>query len=374
METAELIVFNIEQAIIMSIAVCIFAFVYFKRRELFLWFLVYISFLITIILKIIGRMITDLFTVASLAGIIPILLMFVAVFKDYYETCFKEKGRDLSVFKKISPAIVLTSFVVIGLLSTILILMFICSYMMIRIYLIKRTPTYAFLNITVIGFVVYLISMVIPYFGIGSTQAIETGTTFISFTILLATGIASFTEMQLEASKHKVIKLLDIASNTSINVANIATELAASAGEVNASSEEIASTTQQVAIDSQVVMKSSHEIQNIMNVITKISEQTNLLALNASIEAGRAGEHGRGFGVVATEVRKLAEESKTMVYNSRDKVEEIVERIHMTTAAMEGISASSEEQTASMEEITATANRLGALAEDLKNTLVQGSN
>ncbi len=373
METAELIVFNIEQAIIMSIAVCIFAFVYFKRRELFLWFLVYISFLITIILKIIGRMIPDLFTVASLFAIIPILIMFIAVFKAYYETFFKERGKDLSLFKKISPAIVISSSVAIGLITTILILMFICSFMMIRIYIVKRTPTYAFLNITVFAFIVYIFSMVIPYFGIGSSQAIDTGTTFISFTLLLATGIASFTEMRLEASKHRVTQLLDIASNTSINVANIATELAASAGEVNASSEEIASTTQQVAIDSQVVMKSSHEIQNIMNVITKISEQTNLLALNASIEAGRAGEHGRGFAVVATEVRKLAEESKTMVFNSRDKVEEIIERIRMTTASMEGISASSEEQTASMEEITATANRLGSLAEDLKNTLVQGN-
>jgi len=197
--------------------------------------------------------------------------------------------------------------------------------------------------------------------------------TIISFGACVTLGIviATPTVRGIVRVTSNMENVLNIGSQASVNVANMATELAASASEVNASSEEIASTTQDVANDSQNMMVSSNEIKRILDIIVSISEQTNLLALNASIEAGRAGEHGRGFAVVADEVRKLAEESKNSVSTTSVKINEILSGIESTTGSIEGISASAEEQTASMEEISATANKLGVLAEDLKNNLTQ---
>ena len=66
--------------------------------------------------------------------------------------------------------------------------------------------------------------------------------------------------------------------------------------------------------------KDSQDIQGILNIINQISSQTNLLALNASIEASRVGEHGRGFSVIAEEIRKLSDESR----DSTEKIENII--------------------------------------------------
>jgi len=99
-----------------------------------------------------------------------------------------------------------------------------------------------------------------------------------------------------------------------------------------ASIEKLSATVQQTGVEVEGLAKQAQDIARVVEVIRSIAEQTNLLALNAAIEAARAGEQGRGFAVVADEVRALAHRTQT----STQEIEQMIAKIQ--TCSSEAVS------------------------------------
>lgn len=171
---------------------------------------------------------------------------------------------------------------------------------------------------------------------------------------LVATAVEELSASATEIARHagdtaertNATSILAEEGNTIVNL---------SLENVNRLTGQIESTAQKI----QVLKNNSVNIGSVMEVIRTIAEQTNLLALNAAIEAARAGEQGRGFAVVADEVRSLAQKTRS----STEEIESII--VQLQRAADEAHQAMST-STSSARETIDTASKVGSALDKIR--------
>ena len=164
----------------------------------------------------------------------------------------------------------------------------------------------------------------------GASQSVETARVQSDQTLQVATAMQQMSSTVQQVSEH---------SQQAADSSDKAAQAAHQGGEVVeqtlATMRSIANSSKTVAARIAELGKSSEEIGKIVAVIDDLADQTNLLALNAAIEAARAGEQGRGFAVVADEVRKLAERTTTATKGIGTRVASIQSETRKAVQAIE---------------------------------------
>ena len=135
--------------------------------------------------------------------------------------------------------------------------------------------------------------------------------------------------------------------------------------EIASSSFEIQNNEQSLSDNIKEIMVLIEEITKMSIYIKKIADQTNMLGLNASIEASRVGEMGRGFSVVATEIRKLSESTRATAPLIKEITDKIMDRVDSLIKKSSDSLVNSENQSSAMQEINAGIEEITAMSEEL---------
>ncbi|MDD4550015.1 MAG: methyl-accepting chemotaxis protein [Syntrophomonadaceae bacterium] len=177
-----------------------------------------------------------------------------------------------------------------------------------------------------------------------------------------------------EDDNTKVVATFNIAlpKQAAFKLRDLSANLTGGLGEISTVIEELAASASQISVNEKdlnhkvlEVNRMADQISEVLNFIKQIADETKMLGLNAAIEAARAGETGRGFGVVAEEIRKLSDESKQTVISIRDLINTIKNNVSKTTEISDLTLHSSEEQAAATQEITASIEEISSMAEEL---------
>ncbi|WP_303863911.1 methyl-accepting chemotaxis protein [Alkalibaculum bacchi] len=165
----------------------------------------------------------------------------------------------------------------------------------------------------------------------------------------------------------KSLKRKQEVQNAAENIKSSLEQITMAISDLNVNLQQVVDSNQEMVSIVQESTNKTKDTNNILNFIQEISSQTNLLGLNAAIEAARAGEYGRGFDVVAKEIRKLSSSTSESVKKVDDVLKNVSDSINNLNNKILNSNQNFEVQASSLEEIAASIEELNSSAEIMHN-------
>lgn len=157
-------------------------------------------------------------------------------------------------------------------------------------------------------------------------------------------------------------EILDLSKNISSALSQITSAIS----QISTGVQDVVESNKKMVEEASEADAEAKNTDEILKFVKNIAGQTNLLGLNAAIEAARAGEMGRGFNVVATEIRKLSTSSSESINKINDVLKKIQGSVSKISKSIEDNDSIFQEQAAALQEITASIEELGSTAQVLE--------
>lgn len=171
------------------------------------------------------------------------------------------------------------------------------------------------------------------------------------------------TSREISATSKELVRTMEEVSAVADQTAGLAGEGRIGLARMEEMMGQVAAAAGSINAKLSVLNEKAGNINQVVTTITKVADQTNLLSLNAAIEAEKAGEYGRGFSVVATEIRRLADQTAVATYDIEQMVKDIQSAV---SAGVMGMDKFSEEVRRGVQEIQQVGGRLSIIIEHVQ--------